>query len=85
MTRDELAERIRVTIVSSDERERRIDDVLGVVGIVLALRAEGERRLAQLGDASPRILASAIISAIDDGISIHEATAAVIESMEGGN
>ena len=85
MTRAEIAERIRGTIVSIDECERRINDVLGVLGIVLALRAQGDHRLAQLSDAPPRILAGAIISALDKGSDIDEATAAVIAAIEGGN
>lgn len=64
-------------------QERRITDVIGAVAIVLALRAQSEKRMLQLAEGPPRLLGLAIIAAIDSGATLDEATAAVIAAMEG--
>lgn len=64
---------------------RRRDDIMGAVGICLALRAAGDAQLAKLGEASPDLLFTAIQTALDEGKTLDEATAAVVAAIEGGN
>lgn len=72
---------------SADEiaKERRVDDVLGAIGIALALRARGDAELAALAEAPPRQLAQTIIAALDDGKNLDECAAAVLAFLHGGN
>lgn len=66
--------------------ERRRNDIMATVGICLALRAmdeEGDVYLAKLGEVPSDLLTTAIITALDEGKSLDEATAAVIAAMEG--
>ncbi len=64
---------------------RRRGDIMGAIGICLALRAAGDEQLAKLGEASPDLLFTAIITALDEGKTLDEATAAVVAVLEGGN
>lgn len=64
-------------------QERRLDDVLGTVALVLAMRALDEEHMARLGEVPRQILGPAILAALDSGATLDEATAAVIAAMEG--
>lgn len=66
--------------------DRRRNDIMATVGICLALRAmaeEGDVHLANLGEVPSDLITTAIITALDEGRSLDEATAAVIAAMEG--
>lgn len=64
---------------------RRRGDIMGAVGICLALRAMGSEHFARLGESSPELLADTILTALDEGKTLDQATADVIGVIYGGN
>jgi hypothetical protein len=67
------------------ERTRRRGDIMAAIGICLALRAMGDEQLSKLGETSPDLLTTAILTALDRGMTLDEATTAVVAAIDGGN